>query len=263
MASAALSLTGSATPSSPAGRPSTATNITVWPSCRISSARAGRSPRSIPSSSISARLPSATWRPSTVPFTPLPVTDSNSDARRGRPALLRAADDRRGQRVLAARSRLAARRRNPFRSNRPPFGNEPGLALGQRAGLVHDQGVHLAQNLDGLGIAEQHARASSLAGRHHDRHRRREAQGTGAGDDEHRDRVDERIGEAGAGPRPPDDEGHDRHHDDDRDEPGGDPIGQPLDGGAAALRLAHHATICASSVSAPTRSARITSPPCR
>jgi hypothetical protein len=66
---------------------------------------------------------------------------------------------------------------------RPPFG--------QRAGLVDDQRVHLAQPLDGRRVAEQDALGRRLAGGDHDRHRRRQPEGAGAGDDQHRDAVDQ------------------------------------------------------------------------
>ena len=73
IASGVVALIGSATPSSPAGCPSTATNITVCPSARSSSARAASGPGSTRSCCSNARLPSATAWPSTVPVTPLPL----------------------------------------------------------------------------------------------------------------------------------------------------------------------------------------------
>ena len=84
--------------------PSIATNITPWPSARSASASAssaaGVDRRRRASSAV---LPSATSRPSTVPDTPLPVCDCEVAARRQcDAALLRALDDRRGQRMLAA-----------------------------------------------------------------------------------------------------------------------------------------------------------------
>ena len=80
------------------------------------------------------------------------------------------------------------------------------LASRERAGLVHDQRVHASQHLDGLGVPEQHARRGAAAGGHHDRHRRGQPQRARAGDDQHRDGVDERVGQCAArappAPRP-------------------------------------------------------------
>ena len=79
MASGVLSLIGSATPSSPTGMPLAATNTMVWPSPRRASARSASGPSATPRSFMSARFPSATARPSTVPRTPFPVTPSNPE----------------------------------------------------------------------------------------------------------------------------------------------------------------------------------------
>ena len=79
-ASGVDALIGSASPSSPAGLSSTATKITVWPSRRRISARSARRSSGSFSSSKRARLPSATFRPSTVAATPFPVIDRKSFA---------------------------------------------------------------------------------------------------------------------------------------------------------------------------------------
>src|SRR3546814_2121112 len=63
-----------------------------------------------------------------------------------------------------------------------------------------------------------------------------------AGDDEHRDRVQERVAEARFGAdEHPDDEGRDRDEHDARHEPPRDAIGDRLDRRAAALCLGDHA----------------------
>ena len=67
------------------------------------------------------------------------------------------------------------------------------LAFGQRAGLVDDERVDLSEVLDRRGIAEQDALRRRLAGRDHDRHRRRQSERAGAGDDQHRDGVDQAV----------------------------------------------------------------------
>ena len=79
-ASRVVSLTGSATLTSPATASSSTTNITVSPASLRALAFTARSPPSNPMSEIRARLPRATDLPSTFPFTPLPVTASKSVA---------------------------------------------------------------------------------------------------------------------------------------------------------------------------------------
>jgi hypothetical protein len=84
---------------------------------------------------------------------------------------------------------------------------ERGLTLRQRAGLVDDQGVDLAQRFDGRGVAEQNAKLRTAPAGDHDGDRRGEAERTGTRDDEHRHSVHEGIGQARLGARePPDDE---------------------------------------------------------
>ncbi len=114
-------------------------------------------------------------------------------------------------------------------------------ALGERAGLVDDQGVDLLHDLQRLGVFDQHAQRCALAGADHDRHGRGQPQRAGAGDDEHGHGVDDGVRQPRLrSPGPPHHEGHggDCHHD--RDEPAGDDVGKPLDRGARALRRADH-----------------------
>ena len=82
----------------------------------------------------------------------------------------------------------------------------------------------------------------AAAGADHDRHRRRQAQRARAGDDQHRDGVDDGVGHrAACGPNSAqtmkviDGDDHDR-----RNEIAGDRVGQPLDRRTAALGLADH-----------------------
>ena len=91
--------------------------------------------------------------------------------------------------------------------------DELGLADGQRAGLIDDERVDLREGLERLGVPDQHAGLGAAAGRGHDRDRRREAERAGTGDDQHRDRRDQRVGQRRR--RPPDrpgDEGDHRQH---------------------------------------------------
>ena len=78
MVGLAEGLIGSATASRPSKRPSPARNITLAPSARRVSASAASDATSMSLPSIRARLPSSSARPSTVPRTPDPVTESKS-----------------------------------------------------------------------------------------------------------------------------------------------------------------------------------------
>ena len=110
---------------------------------------------------------------------PCRCVDSKSSApcRVASSALLRAADDRRGQRVLAARSRLAAsrssssstrcrRRCRPLTSFGLPSVSVPVLSTTSVSTF--------SQQLERLGVLDQHAGAAPRAGADHDRHRRRQ-----------------------------------------------------------------------------------------
>src|SRR5262249_37618825 len=59
------------------------------------------------------------------------------------------------------------------------------LALGERAGLVDNEGVDLFQAFQGLGIFDQYAGLCATADTDHDRHRRGEPQRARAGNDQH------------------------------------------------------------------------------
>ena len=116
------------------------------------------------------------------------------------------------------------------------------LALGERAGLVHHQRVNLFQNLQGLGVLDEHTGSGAAAGSDHDGHRRRQSQRARAGDDEHRHRAHESVGQARLRPdQRPDDESNHSHQHHRRNEVGGHHVGQALDGGAAALGFADQA----------------------
>ena len=124
---------------------------------------------------------------------------------------------------------------------RRPHRHDPGLALGQGAGLVDDQCVDLFEPLERLRVLDQDARSRAPPDADHDRHRRREAERARAGDDQDRHRSDKAIGHARLRtPDRPGDERDDGGRNDQRHEPAGDLIGEPLDGRAAALGLRHH-----------------------
>ena len=66
------------------------------------------------------------------------------------------------------------------------------LAQGQGPGLVDDERVDFLHQLERLGVLDQNAGTRAAPGADHDRHRRRQTKSAGAGDDQHRDGVDER-----------------------------------------------------------------------
>ena len=140
--------------------------------------------------------------PSTMPLTPLPVVDSKSvDARERDVPLARAATIAPASGCSLTLSRLAARRsRSSAVDARRRFDrHEARLAFGERSGLVDDERRHAFEDLERLGVANQDAELGAAAGADHDRHRRREPERARAGDDQHRDGVDQRVREARLG----------------------------------------------------------------
>ncbi len=155
----------------------------------------------------------------------------------------RALDDGRSQRVLAAAFERCCEPQETIRVK--AIGrldrNQLRLALSERARLVHDQRVHLAHQLDGLGILEQHAQGRALPGRHHDGHRRGQSQCARAGNDQHCHCVNNGMRQARVrSPHGPDCKCQRSNADDDGHEVSRHHIGEFLDRRAAALRLADH-----------------------
>ncbi len=119
--------------------------------------------------------------------------------------------------------------------------HNPGLAFGQRAGLVDDQRIDLFQPLERFGVLDQNPGMSAPSHPNHDRHRRRQTQRARAGDDQNRDRRDQSISHARRRPEDrPRGEGENRDRDNQGHEPARDLVGEALDGRAAALRFRHH-----------------------
>jgi len=114
-------------------------------------------------------------------------------------------------------------------------------AFGKGSGLVESDPAHIAQPLQGITLAKQNARARGTAHADHDRHRRGQAHRAGAGDDQHRDRIDQRQPERRLRPQPQPGQQRDprdcHHH---RHEHPGDPIDQRLDRQAIRLGLLDH-----------------------
>ena len=132
-----------------------------------------------------------------------------------------------------------------------------GLAAGDGAGLVEHNRPDVLQGLDRLAGTDQHAALGAEPRTHHDRRRRRQAQRTGAGDDEDRDggeNADHQRRQFGIDPgqegstpeedRPqalaeeePQREAAEADQDDRRDEARRQPVGEFLDRHFRALRL--------------------------
>ena len=130
-----------------------------------------------------------------------------SASRNPRPCRARArAPSRRARSHPPADARWRARRWRQaagFRSSSKPGAGtiavDLRLALGQRARLVDHQRVDLLHPLQRLGVLDQHAGLRAAADADHDRHRRREPERAGAGDDQHADGGDQAEGQARLG----------------------------------------------------------------
>src|SRR5256884_1135112 len=91
------------------------------------------------------------------------------------------------------------------------------------------EGVNLAQRLDGFGIPKKHTELRAASARDHDRDRCGQPQGAGACDNQHRDRIDERISQTRFGSEdPPGYKSEQRDQDDGRDKPSRNSSGQSL-----------------------------------
>ena len=115
------------------------------------------------------------------------------------------------------------------------------LAERQRARLVDDERIDVAQHFDRLRVSEQHAHRRALASGHHDGHWRRQAEGTRTRDDEDRDGIDERVRHSWRRPdQAPHDKRRERHQDHGRHEIAGHDVREFLNRRAAPLRLGDH-----------------------
>ena len=122
---------------------------------------------------------------------------------------------------------------------------ESRLAFGQGSVLGNDQRIDLAKVLDRRGVAEQHALCCRLAGSDHDGHRRRQAQGARASDDQHGHCIDQAVDptgfmDGGRPEQPPTQESQQRDPDDCHDEVAGHPVSHALHWRPGALRLQDH-----------------------
>ena len=105
-------------------------------------------------------------------------------------------------------------------------GGDCRAAGGECAGLIEEDDLDVAHALQGEAVLDEEAGARGEAGGERDHERDREAEGVGAGDDEHADHLDEATaGVAGDGPG---DEGGETGDDGDVEERVGGAIGEGL-----------------------------------
>ena len=121
------------------------------------------------------------------------------------------------------------------------YHDQPGLALGERSGLVDHHRINLLEGFQCFGALDQYAVLRAFAGSNHDRHRRCQAQRAGTGDNKHSNSVDQR--EAQRRRRTPDrpsDKGNCGTANHGRDKPTRNAIGELLDWSSASLCFSHH-----------------------
>ena len=114
------------------------------------------------------------------------------------------------------------------------------MACSERAGFVERHAAHRVRDFQRFRVLDQDAVARGDAGADHDRCRRCQAQRAGAGNDQHRDRVQQRLLPVAAGESPAQ-QGHqrdDQHH---RHKHLAHLIHQTLDRCFGSLRVFHHA----------------------
>ena len=108
----------------------------------------------------------------------------------------------------------------------------------QGTGLVHRQHADMLGTFQRFGILHQNAHLRALPGAHHDRRWCRQPERTGAGNHQHGDGIDQRLGQI-ARMKPPAGEGEQRDHTDRGNKYRRYAIGQPLHRGFRALSFGH------------------------
>ena len=149
-------------------------------------------------------LPSATTRPSTSPLTPLPVTERTPRARpASRPVRVpRRRSPRRAGARWRARRAAASRAGRPRPIPRRQDRDHVAACLRSVCRSCPCTSVSTCSSrLERLGDRISTPAPAPFPVTHHDRHRRRQAERAGTGDDQHRDRGDQRMGERGGGPQ--------------------------------------------------------------
>ena len=126
----------------------------------------------------------------------------------------------------------------PFLEARGDDVGDLGLAPGEGAGLVHDDGVDPGGGLQGGGVLEQHTALRAQASTHHDRGRGGQAERVGAGDDHDGDSEQQRLLDRPSDGEP-DQERAEATDQSDEYQPERRPVGQSLTGCLGVLRLLH------------------------
>ena len=124
----------------------------------------------------------------------------------------------------------------------PPGIQHLGLAFGQRSCFIKDDGIDMAQVLQGRSVADKNVLLRALADTHHQSRRRRQSQCTRASNHQDRNRREQSVREHR---RPAHDQPHDKRQQRDADhhgdEDGTDFIDDALHRSLTALRLLHAA----------------------
>ena len=116
-----------------------------------------------------------------------------------------------------------------------------GLAQGEGAGLVEDHGVDLGQTFERRCRFQENSPSEQIAAGHHLHGRHGEAEGAGAGDDQHGDGIKKCCLPGSTGEERPAEKGSQRQAMNDRCVPAGDPVGQHHVTAAALLGEFHQA----------------------
>ena len=187
IASALDGLTVSATTKIARAAPSHAAAIAVLPSaCAAATAAARPASSSRPQSARSDGRPTTSAWPSTTPSTPRPSRFANESTGGKRAGAQRRVGDRAGDRMLG---RVLDGADEPQRvgavdARRGDDVDERHLALGDRAGLVEHDRVDAARRFEHLRAFDQDAELRAAAGADEQRRRRREPECAGARDDQ-------------------------------------------------------------------------------
>ena len=241
----------------PAGSPSTASQIAVAPEpSALLKASSCAASGAMPFSCSQPVRPAVTSRPSTVPWTPPPGAERKSTTAGSAPASCRAADSvsafRRkcgcghgaGDRVLRGVLHRSGQpqdlRRGDGSERRGAVDGE--VAGGHGAGLVQQDGVNGPGVLEDLRALDQDAQLRAPAGSGEQPHRGGQAQGAGAGDDQHGDGGREGgtkfgVADGRSGRQQPGAEGQRGDGQDHGDEHRADPVREAGNGRLAGLRL--------------------------
>ena len=140
-----------------------------------------------PTATIRAALPTATYRPSTIPSNPRPGRSRNELCRLGEFYLaIKSAlhnCDCQGMFAGALQAGSEAKHLIGIGWGLSSYPNQLRFAYGERSGFIDDEGVNFFQKFESLGVFDEHSGAGSAAYADHDGHGGGESESTGARDD--------------------------------------------------------------------------------